>query len=101
MPRISLTIQFLEAYRHLPRRQQKRVIELLEQFEADSTTPGINYERVKGTRDRKIHSARVDDSYRAIIVAPARGDLYRFTFVGKHDEAYAWAEQCVFNESAA
>jgi len=99
MPSVAVTTQFLEAFRRLPNGIQRKTIAFVEKFQADPRSPGINYETIQGVRDRKLRSGRVDQTYRAIVVQPSRGEVYRLVWVDRHDEAYAWARVRVFNES--
>ena len=81
----------MEAYSGLPRKIQKKVREFTEKLQRDPTQPGLNFERIKVARDPKARSVRVDQSYRAIVVHPPKGDVYLCVWVDTHDEAYAWA----------
>ena len=62
-------------------------------FNADSTASGLNYERVQGTRDRKLRSLRIDGSYRATVSKPGLGNTHIPLWADKHDEAYEWARR--------
>ena len=41
--------------------------------------------------DPKVPGADLPDGYRAIIIAPERGDTYLLVHIDTHDAAYAWA----------
>lgn len=90
--------QFLEAFGHLPRNIQGRVLDFIEKFQKDPRSSGINYEPIVGARDKKLHSVRIDGNYRAIVLKPKHGNVYRLVWVAKHDDAYAWAKTRVFRE---
>lgn len=94
----AVIAQFLEAFRHLPRNIQGRVLDFIEKFQKDPRSSGINYEPIVGARDKKLHSVRIDGNYRAIVLKPKHGNVYRLVWVAKHDDAYAWAKNRVFRE---
>jgi len=86
----AIASTFLESYSDIPRAQQKKVRAFLTDFQKNPHSPGINYEPVQSARDKKMYSARIDQSYRAIIVRPGQ-DVPILAWVDHHDEAYAWA----------
>lgn len=90
-PKVAYSKDFLEAYSKLPRKIQKKVREFTEKFQKDPTQPGLNFERIEGAKDSKVRSVRVDQSHRAIIVHPPKGDVYLCVWVDNHDQAYQWA----------
>lgn len=90
-PQVAISKDFLEALARLPLKIQKKVREFTEKFRKDPTQPGINFERIADAKDDKVRSARIDQTYRAIIVHPPRGDVYLCAWVDHHDDAYAWA----------
>ena len=82
---------------HLPKRICKAVGELIESFQADPTNPQLYFHSVKESmRDPKVRGAKLPDGYRAIIIAPNKGDTYLLVHVDTHDEAYAWAANKLF-----
>ena len=89
-PRVALSKDFMAAYSQLPKKQQKKTREFIEKFQHDPTQPGINFERVGGAADDKVRSVRVDQTYRAIVIHPPKGDVYLCVWVDHHDEAYKW-----------
>ncbi len=80
----------MEAYSRLQKAQQKKVREFTEKFQRDPTHPGIHFERVEGATDDKVRSVRIDQTYRAIVVHPPRGDVFLCVWVDHHDDAYRW-----------
>ncbi len=91
--RVAIAKSYLDAYSRLPKKQQKKARETLEQFTLDPTRSGLNFERLPGMRDEKVRSLRVDQAYRMIVVQPPRGDIFLAVWVDNHDEAYRWAER--------
>ena len=97
--RLALSVDFLKAFAKLPRSQQTGVRTMIEKFEADPTSSGLNYEKINGARDSKMRSVRIDQSYRAILLKPERGHVHMLLWADKHDEAYDWAarRECKIN----
>jgi hypothetical protein len=69
------------------------VLRFIAQFRENPTTRGINYERINDAADRNLHSVRIDQNYRGIVLKPDRGDVYCLLWVAKHDDAYEWARR--------
>ena len=92
-PIVSIEISFLEALTKLPDPIQKKAREMITKFLHDPTSPGLNYEKVQAVRDQKLHSIRVDQSYRAIVLKSKSDDAYILLWVDKHDDAYEWARK--------
>ena len=89
---MALGPDFLLAYSSVPRSQQKKVREFTEKFRENPTSPGLNYEKIKNSKDPNVRSVRIDDTYRAIVVKPPKGDVYMLAWLDHHDEAYRWAK---------
>jgi mRNA-degrading endonuclease RelE of RelBE toxin-antitoxin system len=85
----------------LPRNIQKKVVDFQKKFRENSKSSGINLEPISTFKDSSLRSARIDQTYRAIIKVPDSGDIYYLLWVDHHDEAYKWATNKVFqwNES--
>jgi hypothetical protein len=92
-PAVSIEMSFLEALTKLPDPIQKKAREMITKFLHDPTSPGLNYEKVQAVRDQKLHSIRVDQSYRAIVLRSRSDDAYILLWVDKHDDAYEWARK--------
>nr|WP_255772805.1 UvrD-helicase domain-containing protein [Paracandidimonas lactea] len=76
----------------LPSGVYAKVMKWATRFQADPTSPGINYENINGARDPNLKSVRVDNDWRGIVFKPTKGDVYVLLYVDHHDEAYRWAE---------
>jgi superfamily I DNA/RNA helicase len=96
-PKVAIAADFLGAFSRIPRQQQNKVMEFIDKFREDPTSPGINYERIQSARDAKLRSVRVDLAYRAIVLKPAAGNVYVLLWVDHHDAAYDWARKRVCN----
>lgn len=91
MAQLMLHREVLKNFGKLPSKVQKKVYELIRKFEEDSTQASINLEQLNPmVKDKKVRSARLGDDYRAIVIAPEKGDTYLLMYVDHHDEAYRW-----------
>lgn len=93
MPNLAICGDFLEALDGLPQAQRKKVRAFTKKFQQNPTLNGLNYEPLHEVKDHRVHSVRIDQSYRAIVVQPKKGDLYLLAWVDHHDEAMAWAKK--------
>lgn len=91
-PKVALSQDFLLQLAKVPTGVQSKVMKWAIQFQADPTSPGINYENIKGARDPNLKSVRLDRDWRGIVFKPATGDVYVLLYVDHHDQAYRWAE---------
>lgn len=90
-PTIGIGDTFLKSLIALPDVIMKKTRETMTKFRNDPTSPGLNYETINRARDRRLHSIRIDQTYRCIVLKPDKGDAYIFLWVDKHDDAYDWA----------
>lgn len=94
--KIAINTDYLDAFAALPANIRKKARDFVEKFRRDPTSSAINYEKIERAKDPKVRSVRIDQGYRAIVVAPPAGDVFMLVWVDKHDEAYRWAERRVF-----
>lgn len=90
MAKMMLHRDVLKTFGKLPSKVQKKVYELTYKFESDSTQASIHLEPIEAAKDSKVRSARVGLDYRAIVIAPDKGDTYLLMHIDHHDEAYQW-----------
>ncbi|MBT3223283.1 MAG: UvrD-helicase domain-containing protein, partial [Proteobacteria bacterium] len=90
--RVAVFDEFLDSFAKLPRAQQKKVNKFLRKFRSDPTNPSINYEKIASFADKNMRTVRIDQSYRAIVLKPAKGNVYVLLWVDNHDDAMAWAK---------
>ena len=90
--KVAISTDFLSAFAVLPKKIQGKVTEFVNKFRNNPKAPGINYEKLGGIDD-KIHSVRIDDTYRGIVVRQEETGVYLLLWVDHHDEAYAWAKR--------
>ena len=88
--------KFWDSFINLPKTTQKKVVEFQKKFREDSKSAGIHLEPLSNVKDKSLRSARVDQTYRAIIKTPDAGDVFYLLWVDHHDEAYDWASRKVF-----
>lgn len=91
-PKVALSQDFLMQLAKLPVNVHTKVMKWAIQFQADPTSPGINYENIHAARDPNLKSVRMDKDWRGIVFKPSAGDVYVLLYVNHHDEAYRWAE---------
>lgn len=93
MARLMVHRNILKNFHKLPSKVQKRVSELIDEFQADPQSPAIGMHPLPGTMlDPKVRGVKkLPDGYRAIVIAPEVGDTYVLVHIGTHDEAYEWA----------
>ena len=91
--KVALSDDFLQAFSRLPRDKQQGVMRFLSKFRQNPTASGINYERIRQALDDGIHSVRIDQDYRGIVLRPENGNVYCLLWVDKHDNAYDWARR--------
>lgn len=94
-PKVAISSEFFTSVLNLPKVQQEKAAKFMEQFRIDPKSPGINYETIKAARDKNLRSVRIDQAYRAIILAPEKGNVYILLWADKHDDAYEWARNKV------
>jgi superfamily I DNA/RNA helicase len=92
-PKVALSIDFLSQLGKLPSNVHTKVLKWSLKFQADPTSPGINYEKIQGAYDENLRSIRIDQDWRGIVFKPVAGDVYVLLYVDHHDEAYRWAER--------
>ena len=91
--RMAMSTDFLAAFAKLPSRQQRGVRMMISRFGADSTSTGLNYEKIANAKDSNMRSLRIDGGYRAIVLKPAVGNVHMLLWADQHDDAYHWAER--------
>lgn len=93
MAKLMVHRNILKNFSKLPSKVQKRVSELIEEFQQDPHSEAIGLHPLKETMlDPKVRGVKkLPDGYRAIVIAPDKGDTYLLVNIDTHDEAYAWA----------
>ena len=73
---VAFSDGFFSALTALPPNIQAKVNRLVLKFKVDPTSSGLNYEKLDGVKDRNMRSLRVDQTYRVILSAPEKGNVY-------------------------
>lgn len=94
MAKLMVHRNILKSFHKLPSKVQKRVSELIEEFQDDPQSPAIGMHPLPGTMlDPKVRGVKkLPDGYRAIVIAPEKGDTYLLVHIDAHDKAYDWAK---------
>ena len=103
MAKLMIHRNILKEYRKLPSKVQKRIPELIFEFQADPHSDAIGMHPVTETMlDPKVRGiTKLPDGYRAIIIAPEQGDTYLLVHIDSHDRAYQWAKNKRFEVHGA
>lgn len=97
MADLMLHQDVFEKLSKLPSKVHKKLADLFRKFKTDSTLASINLEQLQPmVRDKKVRSARLGDDYRAILIAPEKGDTFVLIHVDHHDKAYRWCANKLF-----
>ena len=80
----------------LPKNVQLRVRDFQKKFKENPKSAAINLEKIQDFKDSSLRTARIDDTYRAII-GVASDDIYCLLWIDHHDEAMAWARNKRFD----
>lgn len=98
MAQLMVHRKILKNFHKLPGKVQKRVSELIEEFQRDPQADAIGLHPLKDImRDAKVRGVRkLPDGYRAIVIAPEKGDTYLLVHIDAHDKAYDWAKNKLF-----
>ncbi len=89
--KVAIYDNFLESFARIPRAQQKKVNAFIRKFRHDPTSAAINYEPIDSFIDKRLHTVRIDQAYRAIVRKPEQGNVYLLLWVDHHDDAMRWA----------
>jgi hypothetical protein len=93
MTSIYLHQSFFESIIHLPKSQQSKLSKFIKQFQENPSHPSINLHSVGDSMvDDRVRGAKLDDSYRVIVLPSETGDNYLLLYADKHDLAYNWAK---------
>ncbi|MDB2686769.1 UvrD-helicase domain-containing protein [Mariniblastus sp.] len=95
MATLLVNRKILKDFYKLPSKVQKRVSELIEEFQRDPESEAIGMHPLPGTMlDSKVRGVKkLPDGYRAIVIKPERGDTYLLVHIDAHDKAYDWAKR--------
>lgn len=90
---LAISDTFFTAFAALPKQQQKKVNDFINKFRANSKSSGIHLEKIIESKSKNLRSARIDQTYRAIVFQPEKGSSFILLWVDHHDKAYDWAKR--------
>ncbi|MCP4688919.1 MAG: UvrD-helicase domain-containing protein, partial [Desulfobacterales bacterium] len=89
--KVAIASDFLTSFAKIPASRRNKVLQFVNKFRANPTSPKINYEKIVGAKDKNMRSVRIDKVYRGVMLKPGSGNVYLLLRVDHHDKAYAWA----------
>ena len=102
MAKLMLHRNLLKNFGKFPAKVQKKISEWIDLFQTDPYDPGIGLHALQETMiDPKVRGADLPGGYRAIIVAPEKGDTFLLVHIDTHDRAYDWAKNKRFEVHGA
>lgn len=101
MARLMIHRDLLKVIPQLPAAVGKKISETIRKFHEDSTQASLHLEPLNGAVDSKVRSIRLSKEYRAIVIAPEKGDVFLLMHVDNHDEAYRWVKNKRFEMHSA
>ncbi len=90
---VAIADMFWEQSLSLPTQQRKKLPAFISKFRQNPTANSINYEHIHDSCQDSYRSVRLDQTYRCIVLAPKKGDVYCLLWVDNHDDAYQWARR--------
>ena len=88
--------KFMDSFISLPKGTQKKTMEFMEKFRTNPKSSAINLEKIVSFKDQQLRSARIDQTYRAIVHVSKTDDVFHLLWADHHDDAYSWAKNKVF-----
>lgn len=94
MYKMSITPDFFDAFKKLPKEIQNQISDFFSEFPENPRKPGFNYEKLNGKVQGEIlRSARINKECRVIIYEDVTNKTYYVLDIDHHDEAYESAER--------
>ena len=74
---------------------KKKAYAFFEKLQEDDALPGLNIEEIRGSRDKRVRTGRVDDNFRAVLFKLKQTDdaVYVVHGIWPHDDANLIAEK--------
>jgi superfamily I DNA/RNA helicase len=88
--------KFMDSFIRLPKGTQKKTMEFMEKFRTNPKSAAIHLEKIADFKDSQLRSARIDQTYRAIVHVSKADDVYHLLWADHHDDAYKWAKNKIF-----
>ena len=96
MAQLGIGVEFLHEFGKLEPSARRRTVEAVEKFSVH-THAGLHLEKLTNPRDAQVRTIRIDQFWRGVVLAPARGDQYVLLRVLPHDDAIDWARSRTFS----
>lgn len=94
---MSTTVVFSDmfgaSYNDLDGSIKNRVMDFVVKLQRNPATPGLDLKQPAGVRDKRLRTARVNDSWRAVLIELPQASGYVVVAVKPHDAAYTYAEK--------
>ncbi|MFG2243737.1 UvrD-helicase domain-containing protein [Spirillospora sp. NPDC048823] len=100
MAQLAIANSFMPQYAKLEPKVRKGVDAAIGKF-AEHTHAGLHLEKLAAAKDSRIRTIRIDQSWRGVVLAPDRGDVYCLLAVMPHDDAISWATSRKFSVNQA
>ncbi len=94
--KLFVSDKYWESFTQLPKAIQLKAVEFTKKFREDSKQSSIHLEPILTFKDSTLRSARIDQTYRAILKSFDNGNIFYLMYADHHDKAYKWAENKVF-----
>ena len=88
---VAVVDSFWDAYDELPKAQRKKTREFISKFRQAPDSNAINYEKLNQACQDNYRSVRIDQTYRAIVMVPKKGNVYVLLWVDHHDDCIQWS----------
>jgi hypothetical protein len=95
---LELALTFNRSLDRLSAAEQAAAKQIVFDYMADATRPGLSLHRIDRARDKRFWTVRVNRDLRIVVFKD--GGRSVFCYVGHHDDAYAWAERRKFEVHA-
>lgn len=86
----------MDAFILLPKGIQKKTMDFIDKFKQNPKSMAIHLEKINDFRDENLRSARIDQTYRAIIHVSKTDEVFHLLWAAHHDDCYDWARNKVF-----
>jgi hypothetical protein len=95
---LELALTFNRSLGRLPAVEQAAAKQIVFDYMADATRPGLSLHRIDRVRDKRFWTIRVNRDLRIVVFKDGARSI--FCYVGHHDDAYSWAERRKFEVHA-
>lgn len=80
---------------------KSKAIDFFDKLAKDDTLPGLHIEPIKGAKDKRVRTGRVDQGYRAVMFKLTEGEAISYVLVGvyEHDKGNRIAERATLKRN--